>query len=71
MGRSVDRGTASAAIVIEMTQGTLQGLVACSFCGKPQGQVSTLIKGPDGAYICEACVNLCREILEERNQPVE
>ncbi len=36
----------------------------CSFCGKPQGQVRRLIAGP-GVYICDECIQLCREILEE------
>lgn len=36
----------------------------CSFCGKPQGQVRRLIAGPD-VYICDECVQLCREIIEE------
>lgn len=36
----------------------------CSFCGKSQEQVKKLIAGP-GAYICNECVELCNEILEE------
>lgn len=35
----------------------------CSFCGKEQLQVSRLIAGPNGAYICDGCVALCNEIL--------
>ncbi len=38
----------------------------CSFCGKPQEQVNKLIAGP-GVYICDECVQLCNEILEEEN----
>lgn len=37
----------------------------CSFCGKSQEQVQRLIAGPGGVYICDECVDLCREILEE------
>jgi len=37
----------------------------CSFCGKPQGQVRKLIAGPNGAYICDECVDICAEIIEE------
>ena len=37
----------------------------CSFCGRRQDQVSRLIAGPDGVFICDECVDLCREILEE------
>ena len=36
----------------------------CSFCGKPQGQVTRLIAGPN-VYICDECVQLCREIIED------
>ena len=36
----------------------------CSFCGKSQDQVKKLIAGPDG-YICDECVELCNEILDE------
>lgn len=38
---------------------------ACSFCGKTREQASRLIAGPDGVYICAACVALCNEILAE------
>jgi alkylhydroperoxidase/carboxymuconolactone decarboxylase family protein YurZ len=37
----------------------------CSFCGKSQEQVQRLIAGPGGVYICNECINLCREIMEE------
>lgn len=39
--------------------------IRCSFCGKPQGQVRKLIAGPKGAYICDECVDICAEIIEE------
>lgn len=37
----------------------------CSFCGKSQDQVRKLIAGPNGAYICDECVDICAEIIEE------
>jgi ATP-dependent Clp protease ATP-binding subunit ClpX len=37
----------------------------CSFCGKTQEQVRRLIAGPGGVYICDECIELCREIIEE------
>lgn len=37
----------------------------CSFCGRPQEQVNRLIAGPGSVYICDQCVELCKEILEE------
>ena len=36
----------------------------CSFCGKTQDQVKKLIAGPD-VFICDECVELCNEILDE------
>jgi hypothetical protein len=39
-------------------------LLKCSFCGKSQKQVKKLIAGP-GAYICDACIALCNEIISE------
>lgn len=39
-------------------------LVKCSFCGKSQKQVKKLIAGP-GVYICDECIDLCNEIIEE------
>lgn len=39
--------------------------IRCSFCGKSQGQVHKLIAGPKGAYICDECVDICAEIIEE------
>lgn len=42
-----------------------EGKVRCSFCGKPQEQVRKLIAGPNGAYICDECVDICSEIIEE------
>ena len=37
----------------------------CSFCGKNQDQVRRLIAGPGAVYICDECVGLCREIIQE------
>ncbi|MBL88680.1 MAG: ATP-dependent Clp protease ATP-binding subunit ClpX [Actinobacteria bacterium] len=39
-------------------------LLKCSFCGKTQKQVKKLIAGP-GVYICDECIDLCNEIIEE------
>ena len=39
--------------------------VRCSFCNKTQNQVRKLIAGPNGAYICDECVDICAEIIEE------
>lgn len=40
-------------------------IVGCSFCNKPQSQVRKLIAGPNGAYICDECIEVCSEIIEE------
>ena len=37
----------------------------CSFCNKTQDKVKKLIAGPNGVYICDECVSLCGEILDE------
>ena len=37
----------------------------CSFCNKTQEQVRKLIAGPNGAYICDECVDICSEIIED------
>ena len=39
--------------------------VRCSFCNKTQGQVRKLIAGPAGVYICDECIDICADILEE------
>ncbi|MEP6775934.1 MAG: ATP-dependent Clp protease ATP-binding subunit ClpX [Chloroflexota bacterium] len=39
----------------------------CSFCGKSQDEVIRLIAGPGAVYICDECVELCREIIDEDN----
>jgi ATP-dependent Clp protease ATP-binding subunit ClpX len=44
--------------------GDSNDLLKCSFCGKSQKQVKKLIAGP-GVYICDECIDLCNEIIEE------
>ena len=39
--------------------------IRCSFCGKNQDQVRKMIAGSNGVYICDECIELCSEILEE------
>src|SRR5881396_2034797 len=41
----------------------------CSFCSKNQDQVRRLIAGPGSVYICDECVELCREIIAEESSP--
>ncbi len=45
-------------------------LLKCSFCGKSQKQVRKLIAGP-GVYICDECIDLCNEIIEEEFSATE
>ncbi len=45
-------------------------LLKCSFCGKSQKQVKKLIAGP-GVYICDECIELCNEIIEEELSDIE
>ena len=42
-----------------------EGPVRCSFCGKTQDQVRKLVRGHDGMFICDECVEACNEILEQ------
>lgn len=39
--------------------------ICCSFCGKTSDQVRRLLSGPNGVYICDECIELCSEILDE------
>jgi len=48
----------------------LRATYRCSFCGKSQDQVQRLIAGPGGVYICDECIDLCREIIEEEQSTV-
>ena len=51
--------------------GDEKGQLKCSFCGKTQDQVRKLVAGP-GVYICDECIELCNEIIEEEfNDDVE
>ena len=45
--------------------GKMEDQMRCSFCGKRQNQVQKLIAGPQGTSICDECVEICVEILEE------
>lgn len=47
--------------------------IRCSFCNKTQDQVKKLIAGPAGVYICDECVEICADIIEEEyeEEPVE
>ena len=42
-----------------------EDIVRCSFCNKTQSQVRKMIAGPSGTYICDDCVAICTEIIEE------
>src|SRR5688572_30307901 len=62
------QGTATSPPDLEVSQvariGESGDLLKCSFCGKSQKQVKKLIAGP-GVYICDECIDLCNEIIEE------
>ena len=49
------------------------GEIRCSFCNKTQDQVKKLIAGPAGVYICDECVDICADIIEEEfeDEPVQ
>jgi hypothetical protein len=50
--------------------GTFQSILRCSFCDEPQDRVAKLVAGP-GVYICDRCIGLCQEILDEHPPPPE
>ncbi|MCR4923256.1 MAG: ATP-dependent Clp protease ATP-binding subunit ClpX [Lachnospiraceae bacterium] len=45
--------------------------IHCSFCGKPQGYARKLISGPNGVYICDECVSICADIIEDELEDEE
>ena len=45
--------------------------VRCSFCNKMQDQVKKMIAGPSGVYICDECVDICADIIEEEYEEDE
>ena len=48
-----------------------QSIQHCSFCNRPQYEVHHLIAGPSNVYICDECVQICQEILEQEEVPVK
>ncbi len=40
----------------------------CSFCGKPKELVKRLVSGPNGVYICDECIEICRDVIKEDMQ---
>ena len=51
--------------------GKYEEIVRCSFCNKTQDQVKKLISGPNGIYICDQCVSICSDILDEEFEEEE
>ncbi|MEO0248530.1 MAG: ATP-dependent Clp protease ATP-binding subunit ClpX [candidate division WOR-3 bacterium] len=49
--------------------GDKDGVYRCSFCGKDQDQIKRLVAGPNGVYICDECVNLCKQIIDAEETP--
>lgn len=45
--------------------------IRCSFCNKPQAQVKKMISGPAGVYICDECISICSDIVEEEYEEAE
>ena len=42
--------------------------ICCSFCGKPESQISQLIRGPKNVFICDECIHLCMEVITEAEE---
>ena len=51
--------------------GRMEDKVRCSFCGKTQDQVRKLIAGSNNVFICDECIELCSETLEEEFADME
>lgn len=51
-------------------RGALGGTLHCNFCGKSQKEVTKLIAGP-GVYICDECIDLCNDIIDEDKQKTQ
>lgn len=56
---------------IKMAGKNIDDKVRCSFCNKTQDQVHKLIAGPNGAYICDECVDICADIIDEEFEDEE
>ena len=54
-----------------MAGGGIDEKLRCSFCNKTQDQVKKLISGPNGIYICDQCVSICSDILDEEFEEEE
>ena len=50
---------------LSMAEKIRDGKVRCSFCHKSEDQVRKLIAGPEGVFICDECIGICSEIMEE------
>lgn len=48
-----------------MTNGNMNKLARCSFCNRTQNQVRKLIAGPSGIFICDECIDVCSDIIDE------
>ena len=51
--------------------GRIGDRIRCSFCNKTEDQVRKLIAGPGGVYICDECIDVCAEIIEEELESEE
>jgi len=53
-----------------MSDENKRGTIRCSFCGKAEREVKRMIQGPAGVRICDECVHLCNDILNDGYEPV-
>ena len=45
-----------------------KGTIYCSFCGKSQDEVNKMVAGPANCFICDECIDICSEIMEEERE---
>ncbi len=46
-------------------------LQRCSFCRRTASQVNQLVAGPDGVFICDECIEICRQVIDEQNRALD
>ena len=52
----------------DVNGGNLKDDLFCSFCGKPKYLAKKLIAGPNGVYICDECIEICRDVLKQSEE---
>jgi predicted RNase H-like HicB family nuclease len=65
LGQILESGEQPGELQSEFGEKLAQGSDTCSFCDRQPGQIERLTRGPGGVNICNACVDVCREVIEQ------